>query len=188
MPPPAFGSTAYLHDLSEVRQISDTRTAEQQRIAEEWADGAGTPTPPGKWNLIATNAFAGAVPPADDMELREAQVLTYLNCAMFDAGIVCWKAKYDYWLIRPSQADPAITLAVGLPNFPSYTSGHSSFSGAAAEVLSAAIPRMSAQFRAMAAEAAISRVYGGIHYRFDSDEGLRCGGAVGELAAQRMLR
>jgi membrane-associated phospholipid phosphatase len=105
-----------------------------------------------------------------------------MNAAMEDAGISCWQTKYVYWLIRPSQADPAITTPVGLPNFPSYTSGHSSFSGAAAAVLSSFFPDHTSSLQAMADQAAISRIYGGIHYRFDSDAGLAVGRQIGAIA------
>jgi membrane-associated phospholipid phosphatase len=73
-------------------------------------------------------------------------------------------------------------LPVGLPNFPAYTSGHSSFSGAAADVLAYFFPREQETLRAMAEEAAISRLYGGIHYRFDSERGLEQGRAIAQLA------
>ena len=177
-PPPAFGSAEFQAALAEVRQISNSRTAEQSRIAAFWADGIGTPTPPGHWNAIATSLIA-----REKLNEEEAtRTLTVLNAALFDAGIACWDAKYRYWMIRPSQADPAITTAVPLPNFPSYVSGHSSFSAAAAVVLGAAFPQESASLDAMAHEAAMSRLYGGIHYRFDNDRGLALGEAIGALA------
>lgn len=177
-PPPAFGSQEFNAALSEVRAIADTRTAEQQRIAEFWADGAGTPTPPGHWNEIASSSIVST----RMNELRAARTFALLNMAMMDAGIACWDAKYTYWLLRPSQADPGIKLAVPLPNFPAYTSGHSTFSGAAAGVLGYIFPKQSAYFAGLAAEASLSRVYGGIHYRFDSEVGLVTGRSVADLA------
>jgi membrane-associated phospholipid phosphatase len=115
--------------------------------------------------------------------------LALVNVAMMDAGIAAWDAKYTYWSIRPSEADPAITTPIGLPNFPSYVSGHAAFSGAAAEVLGYAFPAERAQLTAQADEAAMSRLYAGIHYRFDSEVGLRVGRAVGALAvAQEQAR
>jgi membrane-associated phospholipid phosphatase len=179
--PPAFGSPEFADALAEVRLISDTRTAEQLEIARFWADGAGTPTPPGHWNEIASEVIARH----GLSERRAVAVLSLMNMAVMDAGISCWDAKFVYWLVRPSQADPMITLPVGLPNFPAYTSGHSSFSGAASEVLSYFFPSERATLRAMAEEAAISRLYGGIHYRFDSERGLEQGRAVALLAISR---
>lgn len=180
-PPPPFGSPAYTEALAEVRRISDTRTAEQLRIARFWADGGGTSTPPGHWNEIAV----GLIEKYGFDEVRSTRTLALLDMAMMDAGIACWDSKYAYWMIRPSQADPAITTPVGLPNFPSYVSGHSTFSGAAAELLATIFPAERESLFAMADEAAVSRLYGGIHYRFDNDAGLVLGRRIGALAAQR---
>ena len=180
--PPVFGSAKFLAALQEVRTISDHRTAEQLRIARFWADGAGTPTPPGHWNQIASDLLREHCTDA----ATAAQVLAWMNAAMMDAGICCWSDKYLRWLLRPSQADPAITTPVGLPSFPSYTSGHASFSGAAAELLGTFFPCERAALHAMAEEAAVSRLYGGIHYRFDSDRGLDVGRRIGEIAATEL--
>ncbi|MCU7494800.1 MAG: phosphatase PAP2 family protein [Ignavibacteria bacterium] len=179
-PPPVFGSQAFKTALAEVKNISDNRTAEQLRIANFWSDGAGTATPPGHWNEIAGNY----IKTLNMSELRTARALTLMNMAIMDAGICCWDAKYKFWYIRPSQVDTTITTPVGLPNFPSYTSGHSSFSGAASTVLGYLFPERASEFNAMAEEAAVSRLYGGIHYRFDSDMGLENGRTVGNLAVQ----
>ncbi len=177
-PPPALGSAELSAAVAEVRAISDHRTAEQAAIAGFWADGAGTATPPGHWNAIA----ADLVLDAGLSEIEAARVFAALNMAEMDAGICCWDAKYAYWLLRPWMADPAITTPVGKPNFPSYTSGHSTFSGAAAALLAHVFPDRAAELEAMAEEASISRVYGGIHYRFDSERGLEAGRAIGALA------
>jgi membrane-associated phospholipid phosphatase len=177
-PPPSFGSRDFLKALAEVRSISDSRTAEQIRIAEFWADGAGTVTPPGHWNQIAADLIARY----HLSERRAAEVLALMNMALMDAGIACWDAKYTYWLLRPSQADHQITTPVGLPNFPSYVSGHATFSGAASEVLAAMFPAERQHLRAMAEEAAMSRLYAGIHYRFDNEMGLRVGRSIAALA------
>jgi len=179
--PPAPGSAEFLQGLAEVRQISDTRTPEQLQIAIFWADGAGTVTPPGHWNQIAADLLATT----HWSEVRISRALSLMNMAMMDAGICCWDAKYTYWLIRPSQADPLITTPVGLPNFPSFTSGHSSFSGAAASVLGYLLPHEANSLQAMAEQAAISRLYGGIHYRFDSEVGLENGRGIAALAIAR---
>jgi hypothetical protein len=183
-PPPAFGSPEFVRALAEVRSYSDQRTPGQLQIALFWADGPGTATPPGHWNEIA----ADLIRRYHLDEQRAARVLAYMNTAVMDAGISCWDAKFEYWLIRPSQADPEITTPVGLPNFPSYTSGHASFSGAASEVLGHYFPAERRRMRSLADEAAMSRVYGGIHYRFDSDRGLEAGQAIGRLATLAEVR
>ncbi len=91
--------------------------------------------------------------------------------AMHDASVACWEAKYAYFNPRPSQLDPSIRTDIGLPNFPAYPSGHSTFSAAAADVLGYLFPARAAEFTAMADEAGASRLYGGIHYPNDIREG-----------------
>lgn len=179
--PPAFGSPAFNRDLAEVRQISDNRTPEQEQIAEFWADAAQTFTPPGHWNLFA----ARIIQSHNLSDAQAARVYALMNMAQQDAGISCWDAKYTYWLLRPSQADPQITTPIGLPNFPSYTSGHSTFSGAASGVLGALFPDQKSVVEALAQEASVSRIYGGIHYRFDATEGIAVGRNIANLAVAR---
>ena len=167
--------------MAEVRRYSDARTQRQLDIAKHWGDGAGSYTPAGHWNEIAADLVTWYNLPEHDA----AHVLAVVNMAMMDAGIAVWDAKYTYWLLRPSQADSAITTPIGLPNFPSYVSGHAAFSGAASEVLGYFFPAERATLRAQAEEAAMSRLYAGIHYRFDSEVGLGMGRAVGAIAVER---
>ncbi len=181
-PPPAFGSPTYLAGLAEVRNISDTRTAEQVAIALFWAKGAGTSSISGFWNTIATGWIE-----ASGLREREAtHVFALLDAAMMDAAIGCWDAKLTYWFIRPPQADPAIKLipAIGLPNHPSYPSAHSCFSGAAVETLSAFFPAKADSLDAMVHEAGLARMYAGIHYRFDVDTGAQLGRTVARFALE----
>jgi hypothetical protein len=99
-----------------------------------------------------------------------------------DANIACHDAKYTFWVIRPSQADPAIKTPIGLPNHPSYLSNHACLSGAVGFVAGALFPDQAARLIAMAEEAAESRLYAGIHYRFDKDDGLTVARLVADLA------
>ncbi len=179
-PPPAFGSAAFLADLAEIRHISDTRTADQTAIAAFWALNAGTPTAAGFWIHVGTDAINER-----GLSEREATHLyALMGATMFDALIGCWDAKQTYWYIRPWQADLGITTtaAVGRPNHPSYPSGHSCVSSSGAEVLSAFFPDQRAQLDAMVTEAGLSRMYGGIHYRFDITAGQTLGRSVARWA------
>lgn len=182
-PPPAPGSPEFLAGLDAVRRVSDSRTPTQLAIAKRHAFGPGTPTPPGFWNEVAVREMLTTSWRGDEADRRASRLLAVLNMALMDAGIVAWKAKYQTWLCRPSQADPAITLPIGLPPFPSYVSGHSAFSGAASRVLARAFPSRAAHYTALAEEASQSRVFGGIHYPFDCAEGLRLGREIGDEAA-----
>ena len=180
-PPPAFGSPDFLAGLAVVRNYALNRTPDEIAIAKFWEDGSGTATPPGHWNQIAADAISAT----NWNELRSARALALINMAQADGCISCWDAKYTYWAARPSQVDPTITLAIALPNFPSYFSGHSTFSGAASTVLNYLFPAQSHNFTAMAEQAGISRVYGGIHFPFDNTTGLQIGRTIGQLAVTR---
>ena len=83
--------------------------------------------------------------------------------------------------------DPRIKTLTGIPNFPSYISGHSTFSGAAAAVLSYIVPERASDYASMAQEASMSRMYGGIHYRADCEVGLVVGKNVGNYAVARAM-
>jgi Leucine-rich repeat (LRR) protein/membrane-associated phospholipid phosphatase len=202
--PPQPGTEAFRQARAVVASLGEarsaTRTAEQTGIAQYWSDAAGTYAPAGHWNAIAANAVAS---------LRlgvavEAELFAELNVAMADAGIAMADAKYAFWSWRPvtairagddaARAAPDWTPLLNTPNHPSYISGHSSFSGAAATVLTMwfgthpfsfasmslpSVTRHFANFQQAAEEAAMSRVYGGIHFPFDNADGLATGRAVG---------
>jgi len=179
--PPQPGSEEFEAALEELRGFSKNRTREQQRITTFWSDGVGTYTPPGHWNRRAVSLIFDH----QFNEIRSARAMALVSTAIADAGIVCWEAKYYYLLPRPTEVDPSITTGTGIPNFPAFASGHSTFSGAAAEILSYLFPSNAAELRAWAEEAANSRIYGCIHYRFDSEIGLEHGKKVAEFAIAR---
>ena len=182
-PPPAFGGAEFLAALEEVRRLSDNRTPDQLRIAQFWALTTGSLTS-GFWNEEATNRIERH----HLSERRAAQALALVHMAAMDATIACYDAKYTYWFIRPYRADPAITTPIGRPNHPSYPSSHACSSSASASVLASLFPADAAQLAQMADEAGESRLYAGIHYRFDKDAGLRIGRSVAALALRRLIR
>jgi PAP2 superfamily len=181
VPPPSTSSVQFANELAEVKNYSQNATRDNMRIVSFWADGVGTYTPPGHWNAIATDAFVEQ----NYSELRWSRNMALLNITMMDAAISCWDAKYRYFNPRPCQVDPSIKTLTGTPNFPSYVSGHSTFSGAAATLLSHIIPSKAGDFNTMANEASISRLYGAIHYRSDCEKGLLLGKTVGNFAVTR---
>jgi len=200
--PPSLDSERYAADYDEVKSlgpaVGSTRTEEQTQIALFWADGAGTETPPGHWNSIA-QSFA-------DMEgntlEQNARLFALLNIAMADAAICAWDAKYTFDFWRPVTAinylEPELNWMsfIVTPPFPDYVSGHSTFSGAAATVLalfygtedlpftigSDFLPGVYRSFPTCldaAEEAAVSRLYGGIHFRSANEDGLQAGISIG---------
>jgi hypothetical protein len=179
--PPSTKSQKMKEELEEVVQTVKNPTREQIRIVHYWADGVGTYTPPGHWNAIAAEDFMKK----GFSEVRWARNMALLNMALMDAAIVCWDTKYFYFNPRPSQLNPAIKTLTGVPNFPGYISGHSTFSAAAATLLGHLLPERAAAYDAMAKEASNSRLLGGIHFRSDCEIGLLVGKNVGNYAVQR---
>ncbi len=210
-PPPPPASAQYTAAFNEVKLLgkvdSTARTADQTQIALFWADGGGTATPPGHWHAIAEGISA-----AQKLSLvQNARLFALLGIAVADAGIVAWDAKYHYNLWRPITAirnadtdgnpttdpDTTWTPLITTPNFPSYISGHSTFSSAAARLLGLffgsdtfnfsttsdglpGVQRSFTSFSQAAAEAGQSRIYGGIHWQYDNTAGLAAGRAIAE--------
>ena len=199
-PPPAYseepGSEFYAQAL-EVCEVRKTLTDEQKAIAGFWSDDAMlSTTPPGHWVTIAL----GVIERENLDASRAADVLARLGMAVADGFIACWASKYDHDLLRPVTyikrlIDKTWEPLLITPPFPEYPSGHSTQSSAAAEVLTALFgdgygfeddshaddglpPRHFASFRAAAQEAAMSRLYGGIHFRAAIDQGLIQGACV----------
>jgi membrane-associated phospholipid phosphatase len=197
----AFPSETFLKETQEVKDMVDSIRANPDRlkIAESWADGNGTPTPAGHWLEIALAHVADAnlsVP-------RAARALALVSAGLFDSAVACWDSKYAYWVMRPITAirtmqghrfyGPGWLSPIATPPFPAYTSGHSTFSGCSAAVLEYLFPGgktanalgQSVSFTAAAEEAMMSRLYGGIHYRSDNEEGLACGRNIAGLVIRR---
>lgn len=182
-PPIAPGSAAYEQQLKEVIATARALTDEQRQLAESWNLDLGTVTPAGVWvlRLIEGNRYQTLRD-----ELRCAQ-LALLTTVMLDAFIVCWRVKYRWWTERPVTAirrriDPGFLPPLVTPSFPGYISGHATVSGAAATVLGQLYPDQRDRFEHDAEMAALSRLYGGIHFRFDNDVGLAIGRKVGAAA------
>ena len=208
--PPSLDSQQYAADYEEVKElgaaVGSTRTEEQTEIALFSADGAGTETPPGHWNSI-TQTIAEAR--GNTLE-ENTRLFALLNIAMADAAICAWDAKYTFNFWRPvtaiAFAEPQLNWLsfIVTPPFPDYTSGHSTFSAAAATVLplfygtedlpfttgSDFLPGVYRSFATCldaAEEAAASRIYGGIHFRSASEDGLQAGISIGDWTATHYL-
>jgi hypothetical protein len=192
---------------------STTRTVDQTQIANFWKDGPGTYTPPGQWNDIADQIATAQ----GDSLAADARMLAELDVAEADAAITAWNTKYTYNLRRPITAiqnassftnagiiqDPNWQPLIITPPFPSYISGHSTFSAAAADILSSffgsnytfnytdpslgSLPGVTRSYTSLtqaAQEAGESRIYRGIHYEFDNQDGLAAGQQVGNWVLQ----
>lgn len=185
--PPAFGSPRFIKDLQEVIDIQKNLSADQVKIAKFWVDGSGSVTPAGHWNQIAMDIVR-----KEGMDEREAvRLFAVLNVALADSFIAVWDVKYHYWSARPITMAKTVfganlKTAILTPPFPSYVSGHAAFSGAAAAVIGAFFPQQSQALRLMGEEAAMSRLYGGIHYRHDNEDGLTLGRDIAAVVLRRL--
>jgi len=176
-PPVAIGSDEFIKDIALLKDYADNVTPERRRIANFWQDGIGTYTPPGHWNYFATQLIIKyKINP-----IRSARIYAYLNMAMTDAGIACWDTKYYYYYPRPIQMIDGFKTILGTPNFPAYSSGHSVFSSAGAEILGFIFPEERVLLRSWAREAALSRLYGGIHWSWDASAGTAQGAKVADV-------
>ena len=175
-PHPAFGSPAFEADLNEVLTIAQNRTPQQVASALFWGVTIGSPF--AYWNQVA----ADNIEEAGLNERAATHVFALMHAAQFDALLTTFEAKYHYFLIRPSQAEPLITLVLPLPNYPAYPSGHASVTSSAADILKHFFPAHSAEFTSLVTEAGLSRIYAGIHYRFDITASWVLGAEVAEWA------
>jgi hypothetical protein len=208
-------SPIYVQGL-EVYTSTTPLTREKQWIGEFWSDDITTLTfePAARWFAIAQQVIQKEKVPLDKAIYTYAK----LGLGLSDAGVACWNSKYLYNIERPvsyirraidpkwqSKLSNPITSTQGItPPFPGYPSGHSSFGGAAAEVLTdvfgpsyamtdrchegrtefMGMPRSFGNFYDMATENAYSRIPLGVHYRMDCEEGLRMGFAIGRRVNQ----
>ena len=185
-PPPRYGTPDFRDGIDAVLEAARNLTPEQRRAAVFWAGGEGTPLPAGIWEGVIIKYL-------EDRDLtleEEARVFALASIAMADAGVAAWDTKYAYWnprpenAIRDSGADRNFKPLVPTPFFPAYTSGHATYSAAVAEVLSYLFPEDSDDWHHKAEEAAQARVWAGIHWPYDSSEGLKSGKQIGELVVE----
>lgn len=217
--PPAIDTELYAEEVNEVKALgaknSAVRTEDETEIAKFWANGAGTATPPGHWNVITRD-----ISMTHELSVDEnARLFALLNIALADSAIVAWDCKYAYNYWRPITAiqeadsagndaveqDPAWEPLLPTPPFPEYISGHSTFSAAAAAVLtvyfgtdelpftspSEEYPEIMRSYSSViyaAEESGWSRIYGGIHFAAGNIYGLESGAAIGEYVAKNLLQ
>ncbi|HUQ80804.1 MAG TPA: phosphatase PAP2 family protein [Gemmatimonadaceae bacterium] len=177
--PPAVGSTRFTEDLNELLTLAKgNRTSQQIDRARYWA----TEAPSLRWELFIEDELQThrlSVP-------HSARARAYLSATMYDAFVACWDSKFAYWVARPVTMDPTLVTVFSTPPFPSYPSGHSTQSSAAAEVMAELFPDRAAHYRELGEQASLSRVWAGVHYRFDVLGGEALGMKVGTAVVARM--
>ncbi len=191
-------NSTFYQQAQEVVTISQNLTPEQKDIVRRWVDTPkGSGTPAGHWVLIE-NQLVEVLGLKLDMA---SMMYGLVGISLGDAFIACWSWKYQHPLLRPvtyiqQYIDPTWTSFVETPGFPEYPSGHSVVSAAAAEVLTTMFgtvaftdrsgrrhgfeDRSYTSIEAAAYEAALSRMYGGIHFRAGMEGGMRIGRCIGQ--------
>ncbi len=201
-PPPAYSEdpvSSFHAEALEVYEVTRALTEDQAQVARFWADDPMlSPTPPGHWVAIVLQIAERDALPVE----RQVDALVRVGLAVSDSFVVCWRDKYIYNLLRPvtyirASIDPNWQPLLITPPFPEYPSGHSTQSGAAAQVLTQVFgdpfpftdrtheddglpARDFPDFWAAAEEAGFSRLYGGIHFRAAIERGLDQGACVGD--------
>jgi hypothetical protein len=181
-PPYALGSDKDLADVQAVIDAAHSRTPEQIAIVHKWADLPPTTI----WNEMLNERIESY----NLTILESAHASAYLNAAMHDSFVSCWYTKFTYWTARPFQriSDPDFTTVIPTPNFPGYTSAHSAVSSTAAVILGQLFPKEASYFLSQAQEAAASRLWGGIHFPQDNNNGFAVGQQIGREYVNDMLK
>lgn len=165
----------YYEELNEVRDVQNYLINHNNQKDVDMALFWGRGVPISEWTPIAVeliNAYKVTPPDA-------GRIMSAFHCAINDAFIICWYYKYLYALPRPCQLDHDLKTILNTPRFPTYPSGHSVVSGACQEILSYYFPNEAITLNQLAEDASISRLYGGIHFRTDLDQGLNLGRRIG---------
>jgi membrane-associated phospholipid phosphatase len=177
-PPPAFGSAQFQRELAEVKNFP--RTFDTNYRAFFWQSPQGNAS---YWFNTASQKILEYR--LDQNAPRAARVYALLGVGFYDTWVASQDGKFEYWAIRPNQADPTITTLYPTPNFPTYPSNASVLSTTSAEVMSYLFPSEAAVFRAKAAEAGLSRLWAGIHFRSDIEASEAMGRRVGQKLIER---
>ncbi len=181
-PPPDYNSPQDMEELKIVAKASAQRDAAWNKKIIFWQGIPGTESPAGIWqNILYMQVKDSQV---NDATYSVEQKLVAQSIA--DAFLACWDVKYRYWTARPDMRIPGLKTSMPDPAFPSYPSGHATISAAAATVLSSILPEKKDYWMQMAKEASDSRLYAGIHFKVDTDEGYTLGQQVGAAVVNKL--
>jgi membrane-associated phospholipid phosphatase len=179
-PPPPYDSPEWHNQLNMTKTALAKVTEKQTKSIVFWSGNPGTVTPPGLWLIDANSYIFSHFLSIDKIVL----IRSVLAMGMADSVIAVFNSKYTYWVKRPFMLDPSIYTVMPTPNHPSYPAGHSTISSAAATILEYYFPENRAHWTRKMEEASMGRVWGGIHFTIDAQQGLILGHKVGEKAIQ----
>lgn len=175
--PPAAYSAKWDEQIAAIKKAQAPLTPQERQRIDFWAGKTGTGS--GDWRSIANAYMFNQKIPLAQMLLVRATLMM----GIYDTSIVYYGAKYRYHIVRPQVRDRTITYLIDVPNHPSYPSGHSSLAGVASTILSCYFPQNRTQWAALAKESGLSRIWAGIHYPLDDEEGF----ALGQKVAQAVI-
>jgi PAP2 superfamily len=160
-------------ELLIVKQTLQNLTPQQVRIAHEWGTGEVSKVViPIIYNMMETYDLAST---------KAARFLGFYNAAMNDAFVITWYFKYLWDVARPCQFDKSIIPLLFTPRFPGYPSAHATMAGCSESILSYYFPQESYRINQLMEECAMSRLYAGVHFKVDNDEGLSLGRQLGQI-------
>lgn len=163
-------------ELNLVKQVLQQITPEQIRIAQVWATGeVNRQTMPIVYNMMDTYGLAST---------KAARFLAFYQAAINDAFVVTWYFKYLWDVARPCQYDRNLRTVLSTPRFPGYPSAHAVMAGCSEVILSYYFPQETYRIHQLMEECAMSRLYAGVHFKVDNDEGLSLGRQLGEMVVQ----
>lgn len=170
----------YGRELDIVQETLANLTDDQRKIANYF--GFGPPTK--QWTPVIDRLI-------DTYEVnptRAARIIGATQAAMNDAIIITWHLKYLFDIARPNQVDTTIETVIPTPHFPAYPAGHGVVAGCAEVVLSYFFPKEKKKLNEIAEDGALSRLYAGVHFNIDNEEGLRLGRQIGNYVVAQLRR
>lgn len=185
--PPVVGSADDVEQIQIVKNAAQNRSGEDVQKINFWGGVPGTETPAGIWLNQLYRTVEGDLPKDQvQADIQFSRIQSILAQTLSDAFMECWKVKYTFWTARPDMRDSSIVTSMPNPNFPSYVSGHSTVSKAAADVLSVLLPTHKEAWQSMAREARDSRLNAGIHFEIDNSVGFDVGTEVAKQTIEAL--
>jgi len=165
-------------ELTIVEQTLSFITPQQIRIAQYWGTAEATEKmTPLIFNLAKDNSLGSP---------HVARILAYFHAAVNDAFVMSWYFKYLFDVARPNQYGRNLSPVLTTPRFPAYPSAHATVAGCAESVLRYFFPTEALRLRNIMEECSLSRLYAGVHFKADNDEGLRLGRQIGGMVVSVM--
>lgn len=180
--PPGPQSIIWVYGIEQIKNDQAHLTPEQIRLIKYWAGELGPDS--GNWFAIANQALKEKqLSMADFLLMRAVFAMGYT-----DSMIAVFDSKYTYWVMRPHMLDPQIIPMILVPKHPSYPSAHSVTSSAAAVILSHFFPHEKQKWQQLAIQAGNSRIWAGLHYVYDQEQGLIQGEKIGDAIIKKITQ